>query len=125
MSNLSRRIKDQEIREKFSKIGKVIDIHVIRDPFSQDSRGFGFVTMESAKDAQAVIDVLNKTELDDRQVAIEISKRNKPHVPTPGIYLGPTVRKRTSPPNYKRRYRSRSVSRSRSNHRERNRKHHK
>ncbi len=118
VSNLSRKIKDEEIREKFSKAGKVLDVNVIRDPFTQDTRGFGFVTMESSKESQAAIDLINKTELDHRQVTVEFSKRSRPHESTPGIYLGPTVRKRTVSPGFKRRYRSRS--RSRSNHREKN-----
>jgi transformer-2 protein len=117
---LSRRIKDDEIREKFSKVGKVVDINVIRDPFTQDTRGFGFVTMESSKEAQAATELLNKTELDHRQVTVEFSKRSRPHESTPGIYLGPTVRKRISSPNFKRRYRSKSRSRSRSYHKEKN-----
>lgn len=118
VSNLSRKVKNDEIREKFLKAGNVIDINVIRDPFTQDTRGFGFVTMESSKEAQAAIDLLNKTDLDHRQITVEFSKRSRPHESTPGIYLGPTVRKRTSSPVFRRRYRSKSRSRSRSYHRE-------
>jgi transformer-2 protein len=93
---------------------------VIRDPFTQDTRGFGFITMETSKEAQDAIDLLNKTELDHRQIAVEISKRSRPHVSTPGIYLGPSVKKRISSPVFRRRYKSRSRSRSRSYHREKN-----
>ena len=95
-------------------------MNVIRDPFTQDTRGFGFITMETSKDSQSAIDLLNKTELDGRQITVEFSKRSRPHVSTPGIYLGPTVRKRASSPGLRRRYRSRSASRSRSYHRDRN-----
>jgi len=96
----------------------VLDVNVIRDPFTQDTRGFGFVTMESSKEAQAAIDLLNKTELDHRQVTVEFSKRSRAHESTPGIYLGPTVGKRTVSPGFRRRNLSRS--RSRSYHRKRN-----
>ena len=95
-------------------------MNVIRDPFTQDTRGFGFITMETSKDSQAAIDLINKTELDGRQITVEFSKRSRAHESTPGIYLGPTVRKRASSPGFRRRYRSRSPSRSRSYHKERN-----
>jgi len=86
----------------------------VRDPFTKDSRGFGFVTMESTKEAEATIDELNKTEIDGKQMTIEISKRNRPHQPTPGAYLGPTSTsfKRTFRTYSPRRKHSRSRSRS-------------
>jgi RNA recognition motif-containing protein len=76
--------------------------------------------MESEKEAQEALQLMNKSEVDGKEITVEISKRNKPHHSTPGIYLGPssTSRRRTFSP--KRRYR-RSPSRSRSYHRERER----
>jgi transformer-2 protein len=122
ISNLSKRIKDEEIMERFSKYGKVVDVRVVRDPFTKDSRGFGFVTMESAKEAEEVIENLNKTEFDDKQISVEISKRSRPHHTTPGVYLGPSniSSSRRPPRNYspRRRYRSRSRSRSKSYNKE-------
>ncbi len=102
-------------------------MNIVRDPFTKESRGFGFVTFESHKESQEAIDMLNKTEIDERQINVEVSKRNKPHVSTPGVYLGPSTTsllnthstRRYSNYSPKRRYRSRSRSRSRSNYRER------
>jgi RNA recognition motif-containing protein len=69
--------------------------------------------MESGKDAKECIEMLNKTDMDGRTITVEVSKRKRPHKPTPGVYLGPTTnireRRRYSP---RRRYdRSRSRSR--------------
>jgi transformer-2 protein len=81
----------------------------------RECRGFGFVTMETGRDAKEAIEMLNKAEHDGRQISVEMSKRNRPHRPTPGVYLGPSnnikERRRYSP---RRRgpYRSRSRSRS-------------
>ncbi len=60
--------------------------------------------------------MLNKTEIDGRHISVEVSKRNRPHKPTPGVYLGPSNgtsdrRRRYSPKRYNRRSRSRSRSR--------------
>jgi transformer-2 protein len=124
VSNLAKRIRDDDLREKMSKYGKVISMQIVREPFTKDSRGFGFVTFDSAKDAEAVIEGLNKTEFEGRQLTMEISKRNRPHISTPGVYLGPTSatnnrRRYYSPNRSGRRYRSRSRDRDRDRDRER------
>ena len=41
------------------------------DPHTRDSRGFGFVTMESAEEADAAIVALNATELMGKVVNVE------------------------------------------------------
>ena len=120
-------MKDSEIKEKLEKYGKIIDCNVVRDPFTKESRGFGFFTFEKSGGAQDAIENLNKSEFDGRVISLEMSKRNKPHKPTPGAYLGPnsTKNRSTSRRSYSnerrggRHYRSRSKSRSRSLKRER------
>jgi RNA recognition motif-containing protein len=46
---------------------------VITDRFSGQSRGFGFVEMNTAEEAQASISQLNGRELDGRRITVEIS----------------------------------------------------
>jgi RNA recognition motif-containing protein len=121
VSNLSKRIRDEEIQERFTKYGKLTDLNIIRDPFTRECRGYGFITMENAKDGQSVIENMNKAEFDGRQINVEVSKRSRPHQSTPGVYLGTSTAsnrryRRYSP---RRRYRSRSRSRSRSKSRDR------
>jgi transformer-2 protein len=41
------------------------------DPHTRDSRGFGFVTMESAEEAEAAVAALNGTELQGRAMNVE------------------------------------------------------
>ena len=125
ISNLPRKIRDDDVKEKFEKYGKVTAINIVREPFSQESRGFGFLTFETVKDAQAALDVMNKSEIDGKIINVEVSKRSKPHKPTPGVYLGPKN------DNYRRHYdrrdmyyrRSRSRSRRTSRSKSRSRSH--
>lgn len=124
VSNLSKRIRDSELKEAFSKCGNVINTNIIRDPFTDDCRGFGFIFMETEKQALEAIEVLHKTELDHRIINVELSKRSRPHESTPGVYLGPTATKKNNYQRYsgrgsskyspERRYKTRSRSRSRS-----------
>jgi hypothetical protein len=77
--------------------------------------------MDNRKDAQEVIERLNKTEFDQKLISVEVSKRSRPHHITPGVYLGPSnnsSRGRYRHYSPRRRYRSRSRDRSRSHNRE-------
>jgi transformer-2 protein len=41
------------------------------DPHTRESRGFGFVTMESAEEAEAAVTALNATEIQGRVITVE------------------------------------------------------
>ena len=123
ISNLPRDINDEELKEKFETYGKIEEIKIIREPLSNDSRGFCFITFESNKIAKEIIEKFDNSEFRGNIIKIEISKRSRPYKPTPGVYLGPRNERRRFDRRdyYKRRYRSRSRSRSRNRYRSRSR----
>jgi transformer-2 protein len=41
------------------------------DPHTRESRGFGFVTMETAEEAEAAVTALNATELMGKPITVE------------------------------------------------------
>ena len=49
----------------------------MRDPHTKDSRGFAFVTMELAEDADTAISSLNATELMGRTMNVEKARRGR------------------------------------------------
>src|SRR5438094_10671939 len=61
------------LREFFTQCGNVLSATVITDRFSGQSRGFGFVEMTTAEEAQASMSQLNGRELDGRRIRVEIS----------------------------------------------------
>nr|CRX79097.1 hypothetical protein ls5930a1_00129 [Leucosporidium scottii] len=87
VSGLSTRVDDRDLDEVFSKFGRVM-----RDPHTKDSRGFAFVTMETAEEADAAIVGLNATELMGRTMNVEKARRGRARTPTPGQYHGPPKR---------------------------------
>jgi RNA recognition motif-containing protein len=75
------------LREFFTQCGNVLSATVITDRFSGQSRGFGFVEMATAEEAQTAISQLNGRELDGRRITVEISNPQAPRSgggPRPG-----------------------------------------
>jgi len=66
------------LREFFTQCGNVLSATVITDRFSGQSRGFGFVEMSTAEEAQNSISQLNGRELDGRRITVEISNPQAP-----------------------------------------------
>jgi len=70
VGSLSWGVKDDMLREAFEKAGTVEDAVVITDRMSGRSKGFGFVTMSTAEEAQAAIEMWNEQELDGRKIMV-------------------------------------------------------
>ncbi|HXH84211.1 MAG TPA: RNA-binding protein, partial [Candidatus Tectomicrobia bacterium] len=73
VGGLSYSTTSEGLREFFSQSGTVLSATVITDRFSGQSRGFGFVEMDTAEGAQNAIAQLNGRELDGRRITVEIS----------------------------------------------------
>uniref|UniRef100_A0A7C4TI95 RNA-binding protein n=1 Tax=candidate division WOR-3 bacterium TaxID=2052148 RepID=A0A7C4TI95_UNCW3 len=61
VGNLARDVTDEELRRMFEAFGKVVSVTIIKDRFSGESRGFGFVEMSDNKEAKSAIENLNGT----------------------------------------------------------------
>ncbi|KAG9443759.1 hypothetical protein H6P81_015099 [Aristolochia fimbriata] len=101
VTGLSPRITKKDLEKHFSSEGTVSDVHLVVDPWTRESRGFGFVTMETVKEADRCIKYLNRSVLEGRVITVEKAKRRRGRTPTPGRYLGvKTIRvRRRSPSN--------------------------
>src|SRR2546423_8431471 len=78
VGGLSYSTTSEGMREFFAQSGNVLSATVITDRFSGQSRGFGFVEMESNEEAQNAISQLNGRELDGRRITVEISNPQAP-----------------------------------------------
>jgi RNA recognition motif-containing protein len=70
VGNLSFSSTNETIREAFSRIGEVTDVHIVTDRTSGQSRGFGFVTMGTPAEAQKAIEAMNGATLDGRPLRV-------------------------------------------------------
>ena len=67
-------VTDDQLRELFAAHGTVESATVVVDRDTDRSRGFGFVEMSSEEEAQRAIAALNGSELQGRNLTVNISK---------------------------------------------------
>jgi len=65
---------DDELRETFAQVGEVTSATVVTDRETGRSRGFGFVEMASAEDAQKAIDKLHGSDMGGRNLTVNIAR---------------------------------------------------
>jgi len=70
VGGLSYQTTDDSLGAAFAQAGTVVSAVVIKDKFSGQSKGFGFVEMSSDEEANAAIEMWNEKELDGRTVKV-------------------------------------------------------
>ena len=70
VGNLSRETTEDELRQAFEAFGEVSSVSIIKDRYSGESRGFGFVEMATKSEAEAAISGLNGTSLGERTLSV-------------------------------------------------------
>jgi len=70
VGNLSYDATDETVKKTFESFGEVTSVRIIKDKYSGQSRGFGFVEMPEQSQAQAAIKSLNGKELLGKQMSV-------------------------------------------------------
>jgi cold-inducible RNA-binding protein len=70
VGNLASNVKEEELRTLFSQHGKVDSVKIIRDMFTQTSKGFGFIEMPGKAEAQKALTELNTYELNGKKLTV-------------------------------------------------------
>lgn len=74
VGNLSYSMRDDTLAQQFAAYGQVASAKVMMDRDSGRSKGFGFVEMSSAAEAQAAIQGLNGKEVDGRALTVNVAR---------------------------------------------------
>ncbi len=74
VGNLSFEVEDRDLTILFSRFGKVSSVKIIRNLFSQTSKGYGFVDMPWIIEAQKAVDNLNKLEFRGNNLVVNEAK---------------------------------------------------
>jgi len=79
VGNLPKELSEDELRTEFESFGEVSSVSIIKDRFSDVSRGFGFVEMPNNAEAEAAIGELNGKEFKGRTIKVNeaIGRKDK------------------------------------------------
>jgi cold-inducible RNA-binding protein len=78
VGNLSFGLTEDSVRFLFEQHGSIERVNIVKDREGR-SKGFGFVEMTSADEAQRAISALHGKEIQGRPLAVNKALRRKPH----------------------------------------------
>ena len=70
VGNLSYEVSEEDLKAAFEAFGQVETVNIIKDKYSGQSKGFGFVEMSAKAEADSAIEGLNDTELKGRTMKV-------------------------------------------------------
>lgn len=70
VGNLAREATEDELRQAFGAFGQVASATIVKDKFTGEPRGFGFVEMPAKAEAQAAIAGMNGKQLKGRTLTV-------------------------------------------------------
>jgi len=77
VGNIAQDVSEEELTNLFAEHGKVSSVKILRDMFTQESRGFGFVEMPGQSDGQKAIEGLNTYELKGKKLVVNEARERR------------------------------------------------
>jgi len=74
VGNLSYDTTEGQLQGLFSVHGEISSVKIITDHYTGRSKGFGFVEMNDANAADSAIQALNGSEVQNRQIVVNLAK---------------------------------------------------
>lgn len=74
VGNLSFNTTETQLRDLFAAHGTVSEVNLMMDRETGRPRGFGFVTMKTAEEAQAAIQGLSGQSVDGRELTVNVAR---------------------------------------------------
>lgn len=78
VGNLSYQTTEDDLREVFARYGEVSSAEIIQDRMTGRSKGFGFIEMPNQAEAEAAIQGLNESEMNDRRIMVNEARPKEP-----------------------------------------------
>lgn len=70
VGNISSQLTEEEVNKEFSSYGELTSVRLIKDKFTGENKGFGFVEMPKDEEAEAAIAGLNGKELKGKELKV-------------------------------------------------------
>jgi cold-inducible RNA-binding protein len=74
VGNLAFGTSEDDLQKAFAEFGQVESVAIVKDKYSGESRGFGFVEMADSGAAAKAIESLNGTEMGGRNLTVNESR---------------------------------------------------
>ena len=87
VGNLSRFVTEDALRNLFATFGQVASVRLIKDKFSGEPRGFGFVEMPNKEEAEKAIADLNGSDFEGQ--SLKVNEARPPQARPMGGGRGP------------------------------------
>lgn len=84
VGNISFDASEGDLQDAFEEFGAVSQLKIITDRETGRSRGFAFVTMDSAEEANAAIEGLNGRDIAGRELSVREATPRAPRAPRGG-----------------------------------------
>ncbi len=84
VGNLAYSVRDEDLQQQFSAFGQVQSAKVMMERDTGRSKGFGFVEMGSADEAQAAIASLHGKEMGGRALTVNVARPMEARPPRSG-----------------------------------------
>lgn len=70
VGNLAKDVSEEDLQNLFTEFGAVRSVKVIKDMFSGESKGFGFVEMPGLAEAQKAMNSLNTKDVKGKKLVV-------------------------------------------------------
>ena len=77
VGNVSFKVTDEDLKTNFSEAGEVVSASIIKDKFTGQSKGFGFVEMKTEEGATEAIKKFNGGMLDGKAITVNEARPKK------------------------------------------------
>ncbi|HBH86212.1 MAG TPA: RNA-binding protein [Syntrophaceae bacterium] len=77
VGNLTANATEDVIRDNFTTAGTVAAVTIIKDNYTKQSKGFGFVEMETEEGARQAIEMFNGGKLDGNTIVVNEARPKK------------------------------------------------
>jgi cold-inducible RNA-binding protein len=84
VGNLSFDTTENDLQDAFAAHGTVVEANLMTDRVTGRPRGFGFITMGTAEEAQKAIAALNGSQLGGRALTVNVAKPREERAPGGG-----------------------------------------
>lgn len=78
VAKLNFKTKREDLEKTFAAYGQVTTVKIVRDRDTGRSKGYGFVEMPNAEEAQRAIEALNNSQLDEREIVVKPANPKSP-----------------------------------------------